>query len=253
MAYLQNISRPNSSTKALLLLLTLVPLNVMAQQNLIDGKESNVALSRVYLRLALLDISHLHPSGLFFDSAPESIEVHRREETPNGLFSAIYDFDAPLMAGWMNVTDRTALPVIFGAVPVFWASSLLSTDDSSADAAWFTVAWMGAAGSTLIFKRIAKRPRPYASNTGIVAKGHYSADTSLGDYSSMPSGHAALSAMIASFVSMEKPTWYVIAPATIWTLSVSTSRIWHGVHYPVDVLAGSVLGGLASVIVHKLR
>ncbi|ULT24063.1 phosphatase PAP2 family protein [Sphingobacterium sp. E70] len=36
--------------------------------------------------------------------------------------------------------------------------------------------------------------------------------------------------------------WYVVAPSLLWAGSVGYSRMYLGVHYPTDVLAGAVLG-----------
>lgn len=57
---------------------------------------------------------------------------------------------------------------------------------------------------------------------------------------SFPSGHAASAAAFATGVALESKGWgAVIAPVA---LSVAASRVYTGVHYPSDVLAGAVLG-----------
>lgn len=57
---------------------------------------------------------------------------------------------------------------------------------------------------------------------------------------SFPSGHAASAAAFATGVALESKRWgAVVAPVAA---SVAFSRVYTGVHYPSDVLAGAALG-----------
>ncbi|MFD5069932.1 bifunctional phosphatase PAP2/diacylglycerol kinase family protein [Streptomyces sp. NPDC058369] len=57
---------------------------------------------------------------------------------------------------------------------------------------------------------------------------------------SFPSGHAASAAAFATGVALESKGWgAVVAPIA---LSVAASRVYTGVHYPSDVVAGAALG-----------
>lgn len=57
---------------------------------------------------------------------------------------------------------------------------------------------------------------------------------------SFPSGHAASAAAFATGVALESKSWgAVVAPVAA---AVAASRVYTGVHYPSDVLAGAVLG-----------
>jgi len=68
-----------------------------------------------------------------------------------------------------------------------------------------------------------------------------------GSHNSMPSAHAAnwCAATMSLFLFYRRSLWFMLPPA----LGVSFSRIYNGVHYPSDVLAGAILGaGWAAMV-----
>lgn len=67
---------------------------------------------------------------------------------------------------------------------------------------------------------------------------------------SMPSAHAAnaFGQALMFGLAYRNVRWYLIGFAAI----VSISRVFVGVHYPGDVLVGTVVGGLAGTIVYLL-
>lgn len=70
--------------------------------------------------------------------------------------------------------------------------------------------------------------------------GHVSGD-------SFPSGHAAGAAVVAVVVSLLCARWWARATVWIWALCVMTSRLYLGVHWLSDVVAGAVLGAVVGV------
>ncbi|WBB64575.1 phosphatase PAP2 family protein [Streptomyces sp. WMMC500] len=68
--------------------------------------------------------------------------------------------------------------------------------------------------------------------------------------SSFPSGHSASAAAFVCGVAFESPRWAAVLAPVAW--SVAFSRVYTGVHYPSDVLAGSALGLGAALVVRRL-
>src|SRR5258708_6618243 len=69
---------------------------------------------------------------------------------------------------------------------------------------------------------------------------------------SMPSSHAAnwFAAAMVAFVFFRRSAWFMVPMAAL----VGVSRIYNGVHYPSDVLAGTILGaGYAAASVWSLE
>jgi membrane-associated phospholipid phosphatase len=98
---------------------------------------------------------------------------------------------------------------------------------------WATVAGLLAWGLSSLVKDAVDRPRPFADG-GIHAVGR------LPGGSSFPSGHAATAFAAATVVAILAPRLRV--PAHVLAALVAFSRVYLGVHFLSDVLAGAVLG-----------
>ena len=71
------------------------------------------------------------------------------------------------------------------------------------------------------------------------------------DPHSFPSGHAARTAMLAVIGLVIGPLWFGLL-MLVWAPLVSLARVWMGVHYFSDIVAGILLGILAGVLVLQL-
>jgi undecaprenyl-diphosphatase len=90
-----------------------------------------------------------------------------------------------------------------------------------------------------IIKKCVKRFRPYEVNKNIKNRIMPS------DRFSLPSGHTAAAWVIAILLAIHFP--FLAIPVSIWAILVGISRIYLGVHYPTDILAGIILGTLSAV------
>lgn len=70
---------------------------------------------------------------------------------------------------------------------------------------------------------------------------------------SFPSGHTSLAFATAASLSIQCKKWYVTLPAYAWAASVGYSRMYLGVHYPTDVLAGAAIGVGSAYLSHWLN
>jgi undecaprenyl-diphosphatase len=105
------------------------------------------------------------------------------------------------------------------------------------------------------------RPRPFvtlpeARLFGKIGKGYIPSEinadgvdmaASKGNHNSMPSSHAAnwFAATMVLFLYYRRSLWFMLPMA----LAVSFSRLYNGVHYPSDVMAGALIGAGYAVAV----
>jgi undecaprenyl-diphosphatase len=90
-------------------------------------------------------------------------------------------------------------------------------------------------------KAVFHRHRPFETQLGPPTSTH-----------SFPSGHSATAFACATVLASLAPRWRV--PFFVLAALIALSRLYNGVHYPTDVVAGSALGvvvGLAVLRVSK--
>ena len=115
------------------------------------------------------------------------------------------------------------------------------------DALFMGAAWLVTGLVTQTTKRIVDRPRPFESYSFIVTR-----DDENGGLS-FPSGHSSSAFCLATSLSLRYRKWYVIAPSYLFAGSVAWARMYQGVHYPSDVLAGAMVGAGSAWVSYKIQ
>ena len=110
---------------------------------------------------------------------------------------------------------------------------------------WLTLIAIALADwSATAIKALVDRPRPperFAEPKTLVPVPHDA---------SFPSGHAATSFAAATMLSLAFPR---LAPALLLlAAAVAFSRVYVGVHYPLDVIGGAAIGVLVAFLLRSL-
>ncbi len=87
-------------------------------------------------------------------------------------------------------------------------------------------------------------PRPYWIDRSIVP---LSTDTSFG----LPSSHAQNAMSIWGWLALRSRHWIALTGALILIAGIGVSRVFLGVHFPLDVIAGWIIGALALLIFRR--
>lgn len=145
-------------------------------------------------------------------------------------------------------TISSSVTVVNIAAPLTLLTVGLARHDKKlqADAAYMAGGYILSTIITQGSKRIIQRERPFVKYPFIVKRGE-------GGGYSFPSGHTSAAFYSAASLSLLYPKWYVIAPSFMWAASVGYARMYEGVHYPTDVLAGALVGAGSAWVTYKFQ
>ena len=94
-----------------------------------------------------------------------------------------------------------------------------------------------------VISKVWDRPRPFVDHAGLTVFASHSTDASF------PSDHAsaAFAIAVAVFLVHRRTGIAFLALAT----AISVGRVFEGVHYPSDILAGAAIGTVSAILVMR--
>ena len=156
--------------------------------------------------------------------------------------------------GFFKAVSNSVIYVTAGIPVTMAVAGLVRHDDELLrNAAVFAAGSLVNEGLKYTIKHIVNRDRPYVTYPDIINKTGivYNNDPSF------PSGHTSSAFATATSLSLAYPEWYVIVPSYLYAGTMAYSRMYLGVHYPSDVIAGALLGSgcawLSHVVNRKLN
>ena len=144
--------------------------------------------------------------------------------------------------------DAQSVTIFNIAAPAgVFAAGLIKHDPAlKKDALYMAGAFVFSSLLTQGAKRIVQRKRPFDEYSFIIKRDE-------GGGYSFPSGHVSAAFTTATSLCLLFPKWYVIVPSCLWASSVGYARMYQGVHYPSDVLAGAIVGTGSAWLGWKLQ
>lgn len=145
-----------------------------------------------------------------------------------------------------TTSNSVAIINIAAPVSLFTASLIKHDKNLQKQSLYMAGGYLLSTAVTQGLKRIVKRDRPFEKYPFIIQRIHT-------DSYSFPSGHSSSAFNTATSLSIVFPKWYVIVPSYAWAAAVAYGRMYQGVHYPSDVLAGAVIGAGSAWLSFKIQ
>jgi undecaprenyl-diphosphatase len=154
------------------------------------------------------------------------------------FFTSIFDLDGKKLVAWaMPKISHTGNGYYYPLLPLL--IYFFSPEKALGFLLAGLIAFLFEIPAHLVIKNLVKRNRPFEVLANVNRR------IIPADQFSFPSGHTAAAFAIATLVSMQFPA--LAMPVLIWASLVGLSRIYLGVHYPTDILAGIVIGLLSGL------
>lgn len=167
------------------------------------------------------------------------------------IFRSFNDINSRFVNSMVNVTNESIAPVSIAApVGLYVFSQIDDNYYDQSSAVLLALSEITSGITTYGIKLTVKRNRPFRTLNNV-----YLTDTSrvAGSYS-FPSGHTSSSFAIATSLTLRYPdNAWLIAGSYTYAAIVSLGRMYWGVHYPSDVLAGMLIGAGSAALIYSLR
>ena len=170
------------------------------------------------------------------------------QNTDIDILKTINKKEAGFKNAWFKLNTDATTPLSIGIPAGLAITGFIMRDKKmKQDAMYMGAAFLASTLITKSVKHLVNRQRPFAAYPFIVKR--IDSETGL----SFPSGHTSAAFTTATSVSLRYRKWYVIAPAYIFACGVGWARLYQGVHYPSDVLAGALVGAGSAWLGYKAQ
>ncbi len=181
------------------------------------------------------------PSETFAQSDPSTIDVR--------LFRDINNAQTQFKTSLIGVSDNSVYPILIAAPISLAAYGLASNHNEEFESGVLLGSSEILAYSIgYVLKESVRRERPYETLTDV-----YTNHLDSTDPYSFPSGHTTGAFALATLLTLRYPKPEVYIPAFAWAGLVGYGRIYFGLHYPSDVLAGALIGAGSSYLIYKCQ
>lgn len=148
-----------------------------------------------------------------------------------------------------GITSSSITPVTIGVpVTLFVAGLIKKSSQLKRDAFYISASYIFSGICAQVLKNAFKERRPFDKYSYEIVKRNTSAGGG-----SFPSGHTSSAFNIATSLSLRYRKAYVIIPAYVYASTMAWARMYQGVHYPSDVLAGAAVGAASAWVTYKLQ
>lgn len=167
------------------------------------------------------------------------------------IFRDFNNIQSSFVNSFVNITNESIVPVLIGVPIGLYAGSRMSDNKYGENSAvLLALSELTSGAVSQVMKWIFKRPRPFRTLNNV-----YLSDTNnvKGTYS-FPSGHSTNSFTIATSLTLrytDEPV--LIAGCYTYAVLVALGRVYWGVHYPSDILAGALIGAGSAALIYSLR
>lgn len=188
--------------------------------------------------LAVAAFFYLTIPNSLLAGGPNSFDLH--------LFRSINNSQSSLGISIISPVDNSVWPVAIAIPTGFLAEGFVFKDRETLETGvLLSASEVLAYGLRGAIKAVVKRPRPYSELDGVHTEHLDSTDPY-----SFPSGHTTGAFALATMLSLCYPKAIVIVPVFAWAGLVGYGRIYFGLHYPTDVLAGMAIGAGSAILVN---
>jgi membrane-associated phospholipid phosphatase len=178
-----------------------------------------------------------------------SVETFAQPKWDVNIFRSINNSRSSFLDATIGGNDYMVLPIGIATPIIFGSVGLAEKDGYAFDTG--VIVGLSEASAYVVYyvlkNVVIKRVRPYVALSDV-----HTMHLDTADKYSMPSGTTTAAFIVATALTLRYPKPYVYIPAYAWAAFVGYGRIYMGLHYPSDVLAGAILGSASALAINLI-